>query len=151
MSGYRRICCPVDFSDPSRLALEEAARLARREGASLTVLHVPEAPRPALEIPYAPPPVWQDEGAPPDLEAWRAEAESLRGGTVDSVLLGQPVAPAIAGFARATGVDLIVVGSHGRTGLARLVVGSVAEAVVRTAPCSVLVVRSPEGVPPAAG
>jgi nucleotide-binding universal stress UspA family protein len=142
MSGYRRICCPVDFSEPSRLALEEAARLARREGASLTVLHVPEAPRPALEIPYAPPPPWQDEGAPPDLEAWRAEAESLRGGTVDSVLLGQPVAPAITGFARATGVDLIVIGSHGRTGLPPLVVGSVADAVVRTAPCSVLVVRA---------
>lgn len=151
MSGYRRICCPVDLSEPSRLALVEAARLARREGASLTVLHVPETPRPALEIPYAPPPVWQEESAPIDLEAWRAEAESLRGGTVDSVLLGQPVAAAIAGFARATGVDLIVVGSHGRTGLTRLVVGSVAEAVVRTAPCSVLVVRAPEGVPPAAG
>jgi universal stress protein A len=70
---------------------------------------------------------------------------------VDSVLLGQPVAAAITGFARATGVDLIVIGSHGRTGLARLVVGSVAEAVVRTAPCPVLVVRELEGPRPAEG
>ena len=143
MSGYRRVCCPVDFSEPSRLALMEAARLARAEGASLTVLHVREPPVHALEAPFAPPPVWPEEGVPPQLEGWRAEAERLRGAPVDSVLLGQPVAPAIAAFAKDTGVDLIVIASHGRTGLARLVLGSVAEAVVRTAPCPVLVVKAP--------
>jgi nucleotide-binding universal stress UspA family protein len=150
MSGFRRICCAVDFSGSSRLALAEAARLALREGASLTVLHVRESPRPALEIPYAPPPAWQDEGAPPELEAWREEAERLREGPVDSVVLGQPVAPAITAFARETGVDLIVLSSHGRTGLARIAVGSVAESVVRTAPCPVLVVRARGGPGPPA-
>jgi nucleotide-binding universal stress UspA family protein len=62
---------------------------------------------------------------------------------VDSVLLGQPAAQAITSFARDAGVDLVVLASHGRTGLARLVIGSVAEAVVRTAPCPVLVVKPP--------
>jgi nucleotide-binding universal stress UspA family protein len=143
MSVYGRICCAVDFSEPSRLALSEAARLARDDGASLTVLHVREAPRPAPEVLYAPPLAWQDESTPAELEEWRTEAERIREGPVDSVLLGQPVAPAITAFARETGVDLIVLSSHGRTGLARVVVGSVAEAVVRTAPCPVLVVRAP--------
>src|SRR5512137_1417912 len=126
MSGYRRICCPVDFSDSSHLALVEAARIARREGAALTVLHVEEPQVHYIEGPFAPPP-------PPHGE-----------GTVDAVLLGAPVVPAINGFARDTGVDLIVLASHGRTGLARLMLGSVTEAVVRTAPCPVLVMRAPE-------
>ena len=143
MSAYRRVCCPVDFSDSSWLALAEAARLARGEGASLTVLHVREATGPVLESPFLPPTSWPEESPPPELERWRAEAERLRGATVDSVLLGPPVAQAIAEFARDTGVDLIVVASHGRAGLARLVLGSVAEAVVRIAPCPVLVVKAP--------
>ena len=143
MSGYRRVCCPVDFSESSRIALAEAARLARGDGASLTVLHVREATGPVLESPFLPPPSWPEESPPPELEAWRAEAERLRGATVDSVLLGPPVASAIAAFARDTGVDLVVIASHGRTGLARIVLGSVAEAVVRTAPCPVLVVKAP--------
>jgi nucleotide-binding universal stress UspA family protein len=144
MPGYRRVCCPVDFSDPSHLALVEAARIARREGAALTVLHVKEAQVQYVEGPFAPPPPPHGEGASPALEAWRAEAEGIRGGPVDAVLLDAPVVPAIHAFARDTGVDLIVLASHGRTGLARLMLGSVAEAVVRTAPCPVLVLRAPE-------
>jgi nucleotide-binding universal stress UspA family protein len=144
MPGYRRVCCPVDFSDSSHLALVEAARIARREGAGLTVLHVKEAQVQYVEGPFAPPPPPHGEGASPALEAWRAEAEGIRGGPVDAVLLGAPVVPAIHDFARDTGVDLIVLASHGRTGLARLMLGSVAEAVVRTAPCPVLVLRAPE-------
>ena len=143
MTGYRRVCCPVDFSEPSRLAMAEAARQARVEGASLTLLHVREPPVTLLEAPFSSPPVWPEEPPPPELEAWRAEAERLRGAPVDAVLLGQPVAPAITAFARERGVDLIVLASHGRTGLARVVLGSVAEEVVRTAPCPVLVVKAP--------
>jgi nucleotide-binding universal stress UspA family protein len=143
MSGYRRICCPVDFSDSSHLGLVEAARIARREGAALTVLHVKEPQVQYIEGPFAPPPPPHEEDSFPALEEWRAEAEGIREGPVDAVLLGAPVVPAINGFARDTGVDLIVLASHGRTGLARLMLGSVAEAVIRTAPCPVLVLRTP--------
>jgi nucleotide-binding universal stress UspA family protein len=148
MSDYRRICCPIDFSDSSRKAMEEGARMARHYHAGFTVLHIQEAAPPGIALPFSPPP----HGAVPDvageLSAWRAHAESIVGATVGSVLLGAPVAPAIVGFARDTGTDLLVMGSHGRTGFRRLVLGSVAEAVMRSAPCPVLVVPSPEPVRP---
>jgi nucleotide-binding universal stress UspA family protein len=75
------------------------------------------------------------------LAAWTAEAERLSGKTVGSVVLSSPVAEAIVGFARDDASDLIVMSSHGRKGYRRLVLGSVAEAVARTAPCPVLLVR----------
>lgn len=68
----------------------------------------------------------------------------MLGGPVGSVLLGGQAASAITRFARDTGTDLIVMASHGRTGVRRLVLGSVAEQVLRTAPCAVLVVRREE-------
>jgi nucleotide-binding universal stress UspA family protein len=67
-----------------------------------------------------------------------------------TVLLDGRPAAATVGFARDEAVDLLVVGSHGRTGLRRPVAGSVAEEVVRTAPCAVLVVRPAASRPPAA-
>jgi len=150
MPVFRRICCPVDFSEASRAGLEMAARLARRDGAGLTVLHVTGMHWPGEQGEILP---GRHVGKKPEaaqLAEWTQEAERLAGGTVSSVLLSAPAAEAIIGFARDDSTDLIVMSSHGRTGLRRLVLGSVAEQVARTAPCPVLLVRGVEA-PPSAG
>jgi nucleotide-binding universal stress UspA family protein len=144
MTGFRRICCPIDFSDGSRGALEQAARLAREGGGGLTLLHVTEAAWPGPESPFSPPPHASEKEAAGQLAEWTAEAERLAGSAISSVMLSSPVAAAIVGFARDDASDLIVMSTHGRTGFRRLVLGSVAEAVVREAPCPVLLVRRPE-------
>jgi nucleotide-binding universal stress UspA family protein len=143
MIGFRRICCPIDFSDGSRVALEQAARLIREGGGGLTLLHVTDSAWPGSEGPFSPPPLAPEKDAAAQLAAWTADAERLAGKPVGSVLLSPPAAAAIAGFARDDASDVIVMSTHGRTGFRRLVLGSVAEAVVRQAPCPVLLVRRP--------
>src|SRR5204863_6825990 len=66
---------------------------------------------------------------------------------VNHLLLGGDPPTEIVNYARDAGIDLIVIGTHGRTGVERLLMGSVAEKVLREAPCSVLVVKLPRGVP----
>jgi nucleotide-binding universal stress UspA family protein len=144
MPEFRRICCPIDFSEESRPTLEAAARLARDQRAGLTVLHVRESTLPGAGPAAA---GLGDPGEMARLEAWRADAERIAGSTVSSVFLSPPAAEAILAFARDVGVDLIVMASHGRTGVGRMVAGSVAESVLRNAPCPVLVYREPPGPP----
>jgi nucleotide-binding universal stress UspA family protein len=142
MADWKKICCAVDFSDPSRAAMEEACALARRTGAELTLLHVwdPHAPSPEVLLAKL-------EQAGPELEArlasWARDAGARMGGSARTVLLTGPAAGEIVRFARDGGVDLVVMATHGRSGLARVLLGSVAEHVVREASCSVLVVRRP--------
>jgi nucleotide-binding universal stress UspA family protein len=77
------------------------------------------------------------------LEEWRGEAVRLAGpGVRTQKAIGEPAAE-IVSFARSAGVDLVVVGTHGRTGLEHALMGSVAERVVRRAHCPVLTVRPP--------
>jgi len=147
MPVFQRICCPIDFSPASREALVLAADLARRYGAGLTILHATSAHWPGPEFAVAPPPETEGLGEAGALAAWVAEAERLAGAPVSSVLLSAPVADAIVAFARDVGMDLVVLSSHGRSGLRRLVLGSVAETVARTAPCPVLIVRRGEATP----
>ena len=147
MPEFRRICCPIDFSESSRAALELAARLARRDGAALTLLHVTGTHWPGKQGEIIPRPRSSGKDETTILAEWTAEAERLAGSTVSSVLLSAPAAPAIVGFARDDATDLIVMSSHGRTGFRRLVLGSVAEEVLRTASCPVLIVRRAEGPP----
>jgi nucleotide-binding universal stress UspA family protein len=151
MTPFQRICCPVDFSPASREALEIAADLARRYGAGLTILHATSVHWPGPEIAVAPPPETEGQGDAGALAAWVAGAERMAGTPVSSVLLSAPIADAIVAFARDVGTDLVVMSSHGRSGLRRLVLGSVAETVARAAPCPVLIVRRNEGAPVAAG
>ncbi len=141
MPEFRRILCPIDFSEPSRAALELAARLARRDAAGLTVLHVTGSHWPGEQGAILPKLHPEEKGETTLLAEWTADAERLAGGTVSSVLLSAPAAPAIVGFARDDGTDLVVMSTHGRTGVGRLMLGSVTEAVARTAPCPVLLVR----------
>lgn len=132
----RQILFPTDFSDASRLAGTTAADLARQFGARLHVLHVV-------------PPVTDPTPAP---AAVRAIADELaRGLSVVTAVASGLVARQIAAYARKNAIDLIVIGTHGRTGVTRALLGSVAEAVVRHAPCRVLTVRAtlPPAVPAA--
>ena len=141
-----RILVPVDFSPHSDLALDYATTLAGRLGASLHVLHVVE-PVSA--------PVGGGELYMPDLsefhaslvadaerrmEDCRAHASAAGVPATTGVFLGQ-TATTIASTATEKECDLIVMGTHGRTGLGHLFLGSVAEKVTRLAPCAVLTVR----------
>jgi len=140
--GWKRIGCAVDFSETSRAAMEEAAGLARGTGAELLLLHVYEVPDAPVDMPPAPATVEANRAElSRKLEGWRAEAARLAGGPVEAQVVPGPAAAEIVRVARERGVDLLVTGTHGRRGLRHMVVGSVAEAVVRMAHCPVLVVR----------
>ena len=140
---FTNILVPTDFSPGSRLALDYAIRLADRLGASIHLLHVLEDPAPTA--------MWTQ--AYVDLSAIRKERRCGARQVMNSIL--QQIAPAhvtdeiVSGFVAQTiasvaadrGSDFIVMGTHGRTGLAHVLVGSVAEQVMRTAGCPVLTVR----------
>jgi nucleotide-binding universal stress UspA family protein len=140
-----RILVPVDFSEHSDLALASAGALARRFGAELDVLHV------IAEL-GVPDPYFADAAELRALtKAARDRVPEALAERVDQVLgedvpagthmeVGTPAA-AIAEFAGEQGSDMIVLGSHGRTGMERVFLGSVAEGVVRRAPCAVLTVK----------
>ena len=148
MLKLKRILVPVDFSDASRAALEYATELARAFDGSMDILHVWEAP---IYVTQATP---LESGLSQTslLDAAQTQAnDGLHAFVLSAKQAGAPIhslqiemgAPAstICEFARKRGHDLIVIGSHGRTGIARVVIGSVAEHVVRLAPCLVLSVR----------
>ena len=144
-ADWKRICCPIDFSDASRAAMEVAADLARRNDGALTLLHA--YPVPGYTFPdgsvVASPKMMQDlsDQAARHLEEWRAEAERLGAPRVSTVTaVGEPAAE-IVGHAADQGVELLVLGTHGRTGLEHALMGSVAERVVRRARCPVLTVH----------
>jgi nucleotide-binding universal stress UspA family protein len=143
MLAIHTILHPTDFSDRSDFAFRVACALARDYGARLVLLHV-----------VAPPVVVYGEGVvPPQPEYWQERlTEQLHrleppapNGRAEHILKEGDAVTEILGTARAVGADLIVMGTHGRTGLARLLMGSVAEQVVRRAACPVLTVRMPLG------
>jgi nucleotide-binding universal stress UspA family protein len=142
MAVWKRICCPVDYAEPSRHALVEAAELARRLEGELTVVSVMEH-KPSADTFVAPPELFREEAeqARRQLDHWVADAESRAPGRVRGALLSGAPAEEIIKFLRDGRFDLVAMGTHGRKGLKRLVLGSVAERVVREAPCTVLVVR----------
>ncbi|HJZ59942.1 MAG TPA: universal stress protein [Gemmataceae bacterium] len=141
MLPIHTILHPTDFSDRSHYALHLAGALARDYGAGLMLLHV----IPQSIIGYG-------EGViPPDpdvlLEEARADLDRLIVPDLDTPVWrrtgnGDPAAT-ILRVARETNTDLIVMGTHGRTGLSRLLMGSVAEQVVRRASCPVMTVKTP--------
>lgn len=145
---WKRICCPVDFSEPSEAALRYAATLARHHDADLVIFHAYQLP--GYTLPegsvVASPKMLQElaDQAERHLEQWRKlalDAGAPRVATVKCV--GEPAIEVVE-YAKETRQDLLVVGTHGRTGLRHALVGSVAERVVRRAGCPVLTVH-PEG------
>lgn len=144
MTEWKRICCAVDFGEPSRLAMEHAAELARRFGAELTLVHVAGAPPPAASNVLVSSRTVTRVRAREDEETlarWRAELEARAGLPVGARALAGDAAEEILRHAREEACDLVVVGTHGRTGLPRLVMGSVSERVARRSACPVLVVH----------
>lgn len=131
---WSRICCPVDFTETARAGLRVAADLSRRFGAELVLLYAEEEQRIADELPPAGPVESQ-------LQQLKGEAEGM-GAAVVRVerVRGEPEVATLE-FAAARGVDLIVVGTHGRVDRGRMLAGSVAETLVRNSPIPVLTVR----------
>jgi nucleotide-binding universal stress UspA family protein len=150
MIALKNILVATDFSEPAEAALLYGRTLARTFDATLHVLHVignisalaygAEAYAVAL----------------PDLqhEAEAAARKALDGLVIDNdphplavrrmLLISNAPASAIVDYAQREPIDLIITGTHGRGGMSRLLLGSVAERVVRTAPCPVLTIRRPE-------
>ena len=145
---FTRILVPTDFSTASDAALATAKELAERFGASVHLLHVLEDPYStsayATEVyGYLPPGLkesWQQD-AEARLNALLPPEERTRFGGTTGVIFGSP-AKSIIEHAEGNGMDLIVMGTHGRSGVSHLLLGSVAERVVRTARCPVMTVRS---------
>lgn len=146
MFDLKRILVPVDFSEPSVAALETAIEVAKRwEGAVVTVLHVYGVPVYAyVEGTVLPPQILSEiAGAAQDAVAKLCTERADRGVTLRPVSeLGTPMD--IVRRAVEEKTDLIVMGTRGRTGLPHILLGSVAEKVVRHAPCAVLTVRGPK-------
>jgi nucleotide-binding universal stress UspA family protein len=139
----RCIVAPVDFSDPSREALSFAGRIAQQFGASVHLLYVIESLR-KLRHAHALPGTFDTSTV---REALKAKLAELANDQIEELVpvhhdvrTGKPV-DEIMSLAADAAADLIVIATHGRTGLKHVVLGSVAERVVREAPCPVLVVR----------
>ena len=122
---FTRILVPIDFSDPSIEALKLAVDIGMKEGARLTLLYVDSGPLP-------------DEGAEPAMHRLLAREVPT---SVHTELIFDEGSPAerINHHASLGQHDLVVMGTHGKTGLERVILGSVAEMVVRTCPVPVLV------------
>jgi universal stress protein A len=143
MTEWKKITCAVDMSEPSHVAMEHAVDLARRLRAELTLVHVRSQPVGDSGVLVSSKGVLADETARAEetLERWRAEAEGHAGVPVRArIRWGDPVAE-IVREASEEESELLVVGTHGRSGISRVALGSVAEGVMRRAPCPVLVLR----------
>jgi universal stress protein A len=138
--NIHHILTPIDFSEHSKQAMTYAFELAEKFGAKLSLLHVIEVPVYAIEV-YLP---MQDleQAARRELALLLPEAEASGVDVTRLVEMGVP-SQKILETAAAEQVDMIVMATHGRTGLAHLVMGSVAERVVRMASCPVLTIRPP--------
>jgi universal stress protein A len=146
MAGIRRILFASDFSRESGKAFATAVKMAKANRATLTVLHVIAPLVPVSLDQYVGPETWRELDQ--ETRAWtKRKLDALTGkatsGGVKAVGLTVDGSPAqqIVRVARSKRFDLIVIGTHGRTELAKFFLGSVAGRVVSTAPCPVLTVR----------
>lgn len=152
MMPIRTILCPTDFSDAAEHAVGYARDLAQKLDAKLLLLHVYELFRLALPVEgaVAAPPAWASELS----DRWQRMLEDTAtryrgaGVPITTLLRVGRASEEIGRVAEAENVDLIVIGTHGRTGPSRLLLGSVAERVVRSSRVPVLTV-SAKGLPDA--
>ena len=146
----RQILLPTDFSGCANYALPYAAAIARATGARIICVHVVEAVVPAVgytglaePMPIADISEQLEDSAERELPRL-TDCEELKGVEVEEVIVHGDAAAEIVSLAEEREADLIVIASHGRTGLGRMIFGSTAEAVVRHASCPVLVVKPPQ-------
>jgi universal stress protein A len=144
MPAFKSLLCPVDFSDCSRHALDKACELATATHARLTLVHIWQPPM--FGIPDVP--ISSDliggmvEEDDQLLAKWLTLAKAAGVEDARSITAtGAPWDEIVRLLAKPGEYDLVVMGTHGRTGLGHILLGSVAERVVRHAPCAVLVVR----------
>ena len=159
MTKINRILCPIDFSEFSRRALDHAMAIARWYDAQVLAVHVHALGIPVALAPGAPvivEPILMSEvdraQVARELSAF-VDAERATGVRVDTRVVEGTAWREIIAEATAADADLIVLGTHGRSGFERLLLGSVTEKIVRTAPCPVLTVphAAPDAVPIAPG
>ena len=147
MSRIRLIMHPSDFSPASRPAFKRAVADAKEHRAELLLVHVMASVMPMVGDGYISPKAYDDmvnasrSYAQRQLDALVTRAKKA-GAKARGLLLEGVAWDQVVRTARARKADLIVMGTHGRTGLAKLFLGSVAERVVGSAPCSVLTVRA---------
>ena len=142
MFAIKHILAPTDFSETSELALAAAVELARTFRARLTLLHVWSVPN----MGYAEGLNWplgaMEQAAQVALDEVQARARTMHVETDSALQIGAEWERIIE-MTQARGIDLVVMGTHGRRGVARILLGSVAERVVRLSPVPVLTIRGP--------
>ncbi len=148
MIALKKILVATDFSEPADAAVDYGRAFARTFGATLYLLHVVDdmyvrlgGDAYAAVLPDLQEDVEREARQRLSRIAAQDDPQSLR---VEAVITSGATAQAIVEYAEKENVQLIVVGTHGRGGVAKLLMGSVAERVVRTAHCPVLTVRRPE-------
>jgi nucleotide-binding universal stress UspA family protein len=148
MTAFSKILVPVDFSAHSDEAIRVAADFSQRYDASVTLAHVYEIVAYALPDGYVLQTPAQLANLLTEFEKRlsEAKAQAIAAGArrVETVQLQGAPATEIVDYARAQAFDLIVMGTHGRTGLGHALLGSVAERVLRHTPCPVLTVKAKE-------
>jgi nucleotide-binding universal stress UspA family protein len=147
MSRIRTILHPTDFSRASAPAFKRAVQMAKDNRAQLLILHILAPASPMLMTDgYVPPKVYDDMEAAARAEAQKqlrrlVEKAKHSGARVKPILLEGIAHERIIQAARSRKADLVVIGTHGRTGFARFFLGSVASRVLAISPCPVLTVR----------
>lgn len=147
MIHLRKILVPTDFSEGSQVAVRYARELAQAFNAQLHLLHVLEDPLPytSAEAFAVPVQFYQDleKSVRQRLAEVLSESDQQKFQAQQIIEQGSPFVQIIK-YAKGNDIDLIVMGTHGRGPIAHMLMGSVAEKVVRKAPCPVLTVRHPE-------
>jgi universal stress protein A len=143
--SIERILCPVDFSEESTHALRYASELAAHFGAEIIVVHAVE-PLP-YPVEFGPLPAILTDAEPVLLKRAKEQLEALRSKELGALPKSRVVVEigvpehAICEAAKRERCDLVVLSTHGRSGLSHLLIGSVAERVLRFAPCPVLTIK----------
>ncbi|MCP4782819.1 MAG: universal stress protein [Fuerstiella sp.] len=146
MINIKRILVPTDFSEPGKTALTYAVAFADQFGAAVNLMHVIEPIPPSALLSHLPKEEFERnmrDAAETQMEELHAEWEDYAFPVNRIIVEGHPFVEIIRN-AKESNADLIVMGTHGRGAIAHILLGSVAEKVVRKAPCPVLTVRHPE-------
>lgn len=149
MTTIKKILCAVDLSEHSKMVAEYAIAVAKAFDAEITVLYT--APSLSQYVGFHVPPSSIENfvgeivsGAEQSMEEFIAEAFTDPAVKVEGKILSGYAAQEIIGYANTNGMDVIIMGTHGRTGIDRMLFGSVAEKVVKTATVPVMTIR-PKG------
>jgi len=142
LANWERILATTDFSPFADTAVQYAHALAERSGAELHVLHVTDDSSKAIAE-HGVAGTFDPSNLPDERQEWLGKLLGETGTVrrVEAVQVGKDVAEKIVHYAQAKKIDLIVMATHGRTGLSHLWLGSIVEKVLRTAPCPVLAIR----------